>query len=83
MSFEAKDLELEEDVDSEDDHNYEQEFSWNKEKFCHILDQVLYDVNCLNFFDKNQIVKVNDYLEAFKHQISFLVIEMKNNFSKM
>lgn len=65
MSFEANDLELEEDLESENEQDYEGEFNKNRDRFCHLIDQVLYDINCLDFFDKAQRTKVNNYLEAF------------------
>lgn len=66
MSFEARDLELEDDVESEEDVDYSEEFNRNKMRFCTLLDQVLFDVNCVNFFDKAHISNISQYFESFK-----------------
>ena len=82
MSFDPDDIELEDDDDSEI-HDYEEDFSINKQRFCKLLDQVLYDVNCVNFFNKNERNKINDYFESFKNILGQIIGDLKSNFSKM
>lgn len=64
MSFDADDIELEDEMETTY-QNYEQDFKNNKEKLCSLLDQVLFDLNCVNFFDKNHRNKINEYFEHF------------------
>lgn len=51
MSFDPEDIELEDEIESLE-RNYEEDFKMNKNELCIILDQALFDVNCVNFFDK-------------------------------
>ena len=82
IDFEDEDFKLESDDEIE-----AEDFSFNfnniKMKICVIMDQVLYDMNCVNFFDRNQRGKVNEYLDSFLKVLGTLLLDLKTNFSKM
>lgn len=71
------------DEDIEEEHDFELNFQKCKDKFNKVVDQVLYDVNCINFFDKSKKSQINEYFDGFKLMINLLIVELKNNFSKM
>ena len=62
MSFEVDDIELEDDVNSVE-RDYRNDFELCRDKFCHILDQVIFDLNCRGFFNKNERSKINSYFD--------------------
>ncbi len=82
LFMEMEDLELEDDMMSME-KNYEEQFYENKNKICELLDQVLFDLNCVNFFDKNQRNKVNNYFDVFKTCLIQVIGDLRANFSKM
>jgi len=52
LSFDADMIELEDD--DQEEFDFEANFNKTREKFYKIIDQVLYDTNCVNFFDKSK-----------------------------
>lgn len=82
LSFEADMIELEEDEQSEE-FDFETNFKKTKDKLTKMLDQVLYDVNCVNFFDKTKKSQINQYFDSLKQVLNQLIVDIKNNFSKM